>query len=382
VVESNHTVERAAARGVDPERARVQLARLGNTAYELAALDLDSDVDAFVPDSVLNALRREAVGKLEQLQESAPAVTTREPADALGRLMPGGCAAEVGAAQIHLLVRTSEQLDAAISAAPASITLDYLDLYGLRPSVDRVRQAGIAVRVAAPRVLKPGEERVADFLVSLGCPILVRSAGLLHGLLGKPHPELTGDFSLNAANAITARMLLDKGLARITPTYDCNAKQVAELAASAGAHRIEAVVYQHLPVFHTEHCVFCRFLSSGTSYLDCGKPCEQHRVALVDEQGRAHPVLADVGCRNTVFGAEAQEASRHLPLWRDAGIYHFRIEFAHETARQVERIAGAFHGYLGGEKVDLAFALRALSPLGTAEGSLFVPKQEPVFRIL
>jgi putative protease len=80
---------------------------------------------------------------------------------------------------------------------------------------------------------------------------------------------------------------------------------VADLARSAGPDRIEAVAYQHLPVFHTEHCVFCRFLSTGSSYRDCGRPCERHRVALRDASGRAHPVLADVGCRNTVFGAAA-----------------------------------------------------------------------------
>ena len=97
---------------------------------------------------------------------------------------------------------------------------------------------------------------------------------------------------------------------RLTPTHDLNAAQVAELARNAGADHIEVVAYQHLPVFHTEHCVFCRFLSTGTSYKDCGRPCEKHRVELKDSAGRAHPVLADVGCRNTVFGAEAQEASR------------------------------------------------------------------------
>src|ERR1035441_8483055 len=89
---------------------------------------------------------------------------------------------------------------------------------------------------------------------------------------------------------------------------------VADLAGQVGGARIEAVAYQHLPVFHTEHCVFCRFLSTGTSYRDCGRPCEEHRVALRDTAGRAHPVMADVGCRNTVFGAEAQEASQHLEM--------------------------------------------------------------------
>src|SRR5204862_6400059 len=84
--------------------------------------------------------------------------------------------------KLHLLVRTSEQLEAAIAVHPASITLDYLALYGLRPAVDRVAAAGIAARVASPRVLKPGEERVVDFLIGLGCDIVVRSTGLLQAM--------------------------------------------------------------------------------------------------------------------------------------------------------------------------------------------------------
>ena len=83
---------------------------------------------------------------------------------------------------LHLLVRTPDQLEAALGVRPASITLDYLDLYGLKPSLERVRAAGIAARVASPRILKPGEERIVDFLLSCECPLLVRSAGLLHQL--------------------------------------------------------------------------------------------------------------------------------------------------------------------------------------------------------
>ena len=113
-----------------------------------------------------------------------------------------------------------------------------------------------------------------------------------------------------------------------------------------GRERFEVIAYQHLPVFHTEHCVFCRFLSTGTSYKDCGRPCEKHRVELRDQQGRSHPVLADVGCRNTVFGAEAQEASQHLGGWLQAGIRHYRLEFAHETGAEVATVTRAFHSAL------------------------------------
>ena len=188
--------------------------------------------------------------------------------------------------------------------------------------------------------------------------------------------DCIGDFSFNAANSLSAEAYLALGLTRIAPTHDLNAAQVSALARSAGPENIEAIAYQHLPVFHTEHCVFCRFLSTGTSYRDCGRPCERHVVQLKDESGRAHPVMADVGCRNTVFGAEAQEASAHLEAWLAAGIRHFRLEFVHESPEQMAAIANAFESALSGTIAAqvLAATLKKLAPQSTTEGSLFVPK--------
>ena len=204
----------------------------------------------------------------------------------------------------------------------------------------------------------------------------MRSAGLLDSLRQTQHPKLFGDFSLNAANAVTAGLLLELGLTRLTPTHDLNAAQISSLTEAIPPLALEPVVYHHLPVFHTEHCVFCRFLSKGTSHLDCGHPCEKHRVALRDERGHSHPVMADVGCRNTVFGAQAQEASTHLGAWLDAGLRHFRVEFVHESPEDVTRITGAFGRALAGHLSfeELGRELRRISPAGTTEGSLFIPK--------
>jgi putative protease len=181
---------------------------------------------------------------------------------------------------------------------------------------------------------------------------------------------------VNASNLLTAGALLDRGLRRLTPTHDLNAAQIADLARGVGPDKIEVIAYQHLPVFHTEHCVFCRFLSNGTSYEDCGHPCEKHRVALRDANGRAHPVMADVGCRNTVFEAQAQEASQHLQTWRAAGIEHYRLEFVHETANQVSEVALAFAAALNCtlRPSDLRSRLERRLPQGITEGSLFVPE--------
>lgn len=373
-IESAEPLGPAAKRPMTPDYLRDQLGRLGNTAYTLSDLHLDLQDNPFAPSSLLNHLRRQAVEQLAARQAQPRPVIIHAVSPNLQHTPQSPNHPITQYPNLHLLVRTPDQLDAALDLNPASITLDYLELYGLRPAVERVQARSIPARVASPRVLKPNEQRVVNFLLRLDCAILVRSSGLLYALQAEDHPPLIGDFSLNAANGLSAATFLQLGLHRLTPTHDLNAAQVTELARAIGPDKIEAIAYQHLPVFHTEHCVFCRFLSTGTSYKDCGHPCEKHRVALRDQQGRAHPVMADAGCRNTVFGAEAQEAGRHLALWRAAGIHHFRLEFVHESGEQVAQVTQAFAAYLAEESTvqELTQRIQRIAPQGTTEGSLFV----------
>lgn len=402
--EGDSPLAAAQNRAPDEQAIAAQLGRLGGTAYQLEHCQVHLQGNPFLPASLLNDLRRQAVAALDSQLAEGPARPgpVARPAETLAILQQ--CRSQALAEQpqpnaagnqpqLHLLLRSPAQLEAALALPSdlpiASLTLDYLDLYGLKPSVERVKQTGRSVRVATPRVLKPGEEKIADFLLRLETPLLVRAAGLLHRFRTETQQPLFGDFSLNAANSLAAKELLQMGLQRLTPTHDLNAKQVEELALAVGGHRFEVIVYQHLPVFHMEHCVFCRFLSTGTSFVDCGRPCEAHQLELQDTQGRTHPVLADIGCRNTVFGAEAQQASQHLAAWLAAGIQDLRLEFAHETGTQVKDVVQAFAQALKDwgtagqvDAASLANRLASVSPQGITTGSLFVPAQDARLPIL
>jgi putative protease len=376
-VQGDEPLARANQRTVTADYLAQQAGRLGNTAYALETFTAEIVDDPFIPASLLNRLRQTAVEQLAQQQETALAIPTANPLQVLDAALASvtRTTAESTPPQLHLLIRTPEQLTAAIAARPASITLDYLDFYGLRPAVDTIKAAGITARVASPRILKPDEQRIVNFLLRLDCPLVVRSGGLLEALQGRHPHALIGDFSLNIANQLTADTFLQWGITTITPTHDLNAEQILQLADAVGGARLEVIAYQHLPVFHTEHCVFCRFLSKGTSYLDCGQPCEKHKIALRDGQGRSHPVMADVGCRNTVFGAEAQVASQHLDALQQRGIRQYRLEFVHESAATVQQVVNAFQAYFAGQisSAQLDQQLQQSAPQGTTEGSLFVP---------
>jgi len=201
-VVSDQPLGQANQRLVSDEYLHGQLNRLGNTAYTLNSVKVDIVGAPFIPSSILNRLRQQAVERLTEQQAKPRIILTHDPVttlkSSLDHVSPKPSIAS-SPVQLHVLVRTPEQLDAAINLRPDSITLDYLELYGLRPSIEKIKATGITPRVASPRVLKPQEQRIVNFLLRLDCAIVVRSGGLLEALRGRHQHPLIGDFSLNIA---------------------------------------------------------------------------------------------------------------------------------------------------------------------------------------
>ena len=135
------------------------------------------------------------------------------------------------------------------------------------------------------------------------------------------------------------------------------------------------VVHHHVPTFHTEHCVYAHQLSAtGRDFRTCGRPCESHRVSLRDREGLEHPVVVDVGCRNTVFDARAQCAASVVPRLLAAGVQRLRVEFVWETADTTREVLTAWRGLLAGElgPQDLLARIRVREQFGVTRGTMRV----------
>jgi putative protease len=181
-----------------------------------------------------------------------------------------------------------------------------------------------------------------------------------------------GDFSLNVANPLTADYFKQLGLEQLTASYDLNIHQLEGLLKTCPRDWFEVTIHQHMPMFHMEHCVFCAFLSEGTDYTNCGRPCEKHEVTLRDRVGTQHILQADAGCRNTVFNGVAQTGAEYVQRLLQLGQRHFRIEFVNETPEQVIQTIQRYQQLLDGTLTgtQLWRDLKLHNQLGVTRGPL------------
>jgi len=228
--------------------------------------------------------------------------------------------------------------------------------------------------LATPRVIKPGEDGL--LLQVAKCrpdAVLVRNLAAISYYRERfPELPLIGDYSLNVANELTAQLLAESGVRPLTPSYDLNFEQLQAMLGRTDPGLFEVVLHQHVPMFHMEHCVFSHALSNGKDFHDCGRPCDRHRVALRDHVGESHPLIADVGCRNTLFNAHAQSAAPYVPRLIAAGVSRFRVELLEEDGREAQSLIQRYARVLAGLDRGPAVwrELKVLSQVGITRGTL------------
>ena len=357
------------------EKLRDRLGRFGESGYELGELSNDLEGDVILPIGELNRLRRELIFQLDAQRE----VQRPERAVIVDEILAPISAARgeaAPAATLRVLCRSMEQLDAALTAGVGELYVDFEDIRRGQDAVSLVRETGGGAQIflATPRIQKAGEEGFFKLIESAAPDgVLIRNLGAIDFFRGKALRR-AGDFSLNVANPLTAQYLIEQGLERVTISYDLNIEQVLDLLAAAPPRWFELTLHQHMPMFHMEHCVFAAFMSKGTSFLDCGRPCEKHRVHLRDRVGMEHPLRADVGCRNTLFNAVPQTGAGFFPMLESAGLRDFRVELLAENAAESARIIRAYQALLAGDSgaADSWRALRAQTQLGVTRGTLEV----------
>lgn len=404
-VESAIPLVAAHSQPLTTDRLQAQLGRLGNTPFQLGTLTNHLSENLMLPVSELNRLRRDLVTQLETLraqpqrwqlqstvsyQDLLPVLdcqhrdeqlkSDRFPAPISHSSQPSS----LQVPNLIVLVRNLEQLQAALGAGMQILYCEFTDPRQYRDAVQAVQKAREwqakdslnpsfpVLYVAPPRITKPNENWILQQVRSCNADgYLVRNYDQLHYF---KHERCVADFSLNVANPLTADYFFQLGLERLTASYDLNINQLEGLLKSCPSSWFEVTIHQHMPMFHMEHCVFCSFLSEGTDYTNCGRPCETHEVKLRDRVGTEHILQADVGCRNTVFNGTAQTGAEYVHRLIELGVNYLRIEFVNENFAQVTQTIDRYQQLIQGKMTgsQLWKELKLQNQLGVTRGPLSV----------
>ncbi|BAZ80311.1 U32 family peptidase [Sphaerospermopsis kisseleviana CS-549] len=380
-IKSEILLQEAHTKPLTSEKLKEQFGRLGNTPFHLASLQNQIIGNAMLPVSELNKMRREIVEKLEELRSKpklwqlnhsakltdlinqnlsiiSRGMNHKEREGHEGKRVEEsyGFCDEDCKNNLIVLVRNIQQLKAALTADIKTIYCEFEDPRNYREAVKIFKEYPVtnhqspvpSIFVAPPRITKPGEnwilKQVKD---SQADGYLIRNYDHLEYFAGE---RCIGDFSLNVANPLTADYFIKRfNLERLTASYDLNINQLVDLITSYAPQFLEVTIHQHIPMFHMEHCVFCAFLSEGTDYTNCGRPCEKHEVKIRDRVGSEHILTADAGCRNTVYNGAAQTGAEYVQKLIGLGLQHLRIEFLNETPAQVQETIHYYQQLIQGE---------------------------------
>ncbi|MBP9837994.1 MAG: U32 family peptidase [Proteobacteria bacterium] len=362
-----------------------QLGRIGNAGFYLRNLNAEIVGSPFINPSKLNELRRRGVEKLLEIKTQTHKnrrinkLNLKEVRNTLTEFTPDSSPLTTTSPEISVLCRSLDQVRAAVAENASRIYTDFEDIRN-HQEARKIIPNSIGFFPATLRIIKPQEIASSKKLLhSEPDGLLVRNLASWSSLRElNPKLRFVADFSLNIANDLTAKILLKNGFDLLTPSYDLNSDQLLQMLKLSNSSFFEITSHQYMPMFHMEHCVFCRFLSSGTDSSNCGRPCEKHSVTLKDRKGIEHPIKADFCCRNTVFNGIAQSAAEYIQDFLSYGVNSFRLDFLLEDEGTVIKTIKLYRDLINNkiEPSQLWKTLKVDSKLGVTRGSLDKYREE------
>lgn len=357
-VSSAIALARATKHGLDAVRLREQLGRLGETPYALGALDTNGlEQGLFLPLSVLNDLRQEAVGLLlarrgGHVQASAAA---RE------RAIDGALAlaSSVDAVPAPLLTAEVWRIEDARAAADAGANEVSLDVFLRHPTppvtqvralADELASRGVGFCLRTPTIVRPEERKVVDKWLALGTPLVSGHVGLVAELAGQGR-DVVADYAVNCFNQFTAAELFRLGARRIVLSVELMVAEMAQVSAPWAGAGFEAFVYGRPEGMTIEHCVLSAAFDREP--FTCRDLCVQKHphVELTDPAGYVFPVATDSACRNRLLHSRPVNGAEYLhDLWRN-GLRSYRLVF-NVPGDPVAEVTAAFRSMvdaLGGD---------------------------------
>jgi putative protease len=315
------------------EAVRTAFGKLGDTPFELAAIEFKNPDGCFVPVSRLNQVRRDLMADLETRLDEDRQRRIRELQD---QVRPATAAPKpTGAFCWSLKVDRLSFLDA---LEPT----DYADLEELLIDIARDPLTNLTdtltqweqrlgrerIRLALPTVTRGWEEK----------PLRRKIAALLEGgwfnweagnlsawgfLPHQSSLNVATDWSVYVVNRLAALQLIDMGVSRFALSPEDGLANMRLLLAEFGPRAV-VIVHQDTPLFLAESCAYANLIGGCPGKANC----KFESMEMVSSHGERVTAL-DYHCRTIVLNQGPYCLSTRLKELRAAGAVSLRADFVY-----------------------------------------------------
>ncbi len=340
-------LEKSQKVAITKEKVAEQLAKLGDTTYEIKNLNIELDDNAFLPVSLINGLRRDAIELLDsELMDAYKREIISDDEYKKRKLTFFNFSNKTPLVnRLSVRVMNKEQFD--------RLDLDRLDrVYlgfkvGLNESIDLLKEHNKEAYLWTDKILYNkdlnGIKSTIDSVKGLN-GISVSNLGSLKFFKDEYDLDIHGDIGLNIFNSATVDYLKSITLKSMTLSPELNLSQIENITKNTGGS-LESIVYGYLPVMVMKNCPMA-LVKGCKNDKECSTCNFAKGYGLKDRMGITFKMDRSEGM-TTIYNSVPLMVLDSLESIKKSGVDIFRLDFTNERDN-IKNIQRAFYDYING----------------------------------
>ncbi len=351
---SEEIIETAQKAPTSEEDVLKQLKKLGNTDFELCECIITVD-NSFVPSSLVNKLRREAVEMLEIEIYNSGLDSKNESAsnsdenlfEFVNNALEADTATNDKKSENRAFVKTIEQFKYILNNDFYDSVVINKDIIGKAESKELISKSGKALYIELPPVLRSLNlsefEDLIDFAKGndLIKGVYVNQYDAYELLKEKSFSkEICSNVNIYSYNNMSAS-LNSKLFDEITAPLELSLYDIPEINKS-----FSFLMYGRAPLMHTANCVL-----KTTGKCRKGLSDKENFVTLKDRLGvdfKVYIQCDDSLCFNTIYNSKPTSLHKYFNRLKDRHLRCFIFSFTDENTNDIEKITDFFENVFNG----------------------------------
>ncbi|MCR3759847.1 DUF3656 domain-containing U32 family peptidase [Clostridium felsineum] len=321
-------VEKAEKSPLVKERIEENLRKTGGTPFEINNIKFSSFDEGYIPMSILNSVRREAINKFKNLIEDS--YKNRSEFE-IGKIESSE-KKEVKIPELMISVSNKEQYEAVVEEGFQDVIVD---IFKKNCDINIKELKDVYIKV--PNIIKEEFYNICKIIDESSHNIkgiVTANAGIISKY--KNTLKIIGDYKVNIFNSEALRFYKNDIVGCCLST-ELSKNEIRELNKYK-CMDTQLIVYGKIEAMVSEYCPIGSVFGGKSSKNNCAGTCMKSSFVLKDKMGVEFDVITDKYCRSHIYNPLPVNLINNLEEIKTLGVDSFRVDFIDEDLDRVKKV--------------------------------------------